>query len=827
MAEELLLQDFNSQPRARKAFTPVHAAVISHLWLALILLGGSIAAGLAMVGTPFLPYTNPNAGVLTTINFFGMIILMFATPLGFMLVLRVLPDLFLLDRKSVAPVDFDTSVGRSRPFPVARLVLFFILLGSIVGMVTSMHYLIQPDQTFVVLEGVIGANDAQVVAIGGFLFAGAAIVGIAALGLLFHEQITMLPLRTIRLSDRVWNMIKVFFFVALYAILLAFVSSFAPSPTGSGAVTAGNYFASTSEFSLVNIQHGPNFVYKLYTDVVVFYVVILGLALLGVLATQIPSVARLLYYRVYVPSDRPRSRVVQWLNPFPHGLHFGELIVILSFIGLFIYWVYFWRVTFSYLPDAASHHVHADTEIAARVLGQIVNLCSSLLLAPASRTGLWVAVFGIPYERALAYHRFLGGITYIILTLHTIVWWAKWGAEGNLNNNIIAINTLYANPTFQTDSDWTIPAAELAYLLLTFTVIGALVARRRVYAVFQATHKYIGLVYFVVAIFHAWSFWQTAIGGLLLWVVDKWCSVLAAAPLITPHTLEWDEITGVTTVRALRPAGLRVKAGQYFFLNIPEISLHTWHPFTASACLQGELVFHIKNQAQGQTHKTLLRPGAWTSALSSLATDLYSRDIAMPVLRLRGPFGDIPYQNYERLLLFAGGIGITPMMSILVEHLRAARANPRGGATPVKVAGLGSDGDDDEMVRAGRAGSMTSTKRPRITLVWLAPSAALFTLFSDVFEAIRQHQSSRPEPDHQFSVALHATRAGTMPDNLHVGGGVELKQGRANIAEVFAQYSRTGRRSLACVCGPTPLINQVSAQAKLFDCDFHTELFEF
>jgi hypothetical protein len=219
MAEALLLHDFGDLSQRQKALRSTSSAVLSHLWLAVVLLGGSIAAGLAMVGTPFLPYTGPNPGVLTTINFFGMIILMFLTPLGFMLVLRVMPDLFLLDRNPVAPVDFDT-VGRARPTPFARALLLLILLGSIVGMIASMHYLIRPTQTFDVLDGVVGSADPHVVTVGGFLFAGAAIIGIAAFCLLFHEQITMLPLRTIRLSDRAWSFVKVALFVALFTLLL-------------------------------------------------------------------------------------------------------------------------------------------------------------------------------------------------------------------------------------------------------------------------------------------------------------------------------------------------------------------------------------------------------------------------------------------------------------------------------------------------------------------------------------------------------------------------------------------------------------------------------
>ena len=107
----------------------------------------------------------------------------------------------------------------------------------------------------------------------------------------------------------------------------------------------------------------------------------------------------------------------------------------------------------------------------------------------------------------VAYHRGVGVLVFVTLSLHMFVWWGKWGNEGTLNSNIVAYNTLAVSPERVTESDWTVPTSELAWLLLAVSVGLAAVGRRAAYAWFRPVHVYAGTVYYVAALFHAWSFW--------------------------------------------------------------------------------------------------------------------------------------------------------------------------------------------------------------------------------------------------------------------------------------------------------------------------------
>jgi predicted ferric reductase len=191
------------------------------------------------------------------------------------------------------------------------------------------------------------------------------------------------------------------------------------------------------------------------------------------------------------------------------GISFGEVLVISSLVGFLIYWLHYWTVEFTYMRDKLSSvsKVHVNTEVAARTCGHLTNLLAALLMLPASRTGIWVDVFGVSYDRTIKYHRFLGILCYVTLTTHACLWWTKWLYEGNLGRNIFGFNKLYISPERVSFMDFTIPLAETAWFLLTVTLLVAYGLRRRRYDFFQYSHKIIGILFLITAILHSWSFW--------------------------------------------------------------------------------------------------------------------------------------------------------------------------------------------------------------------------------------------------------------------------------------------------------------------------------
>jgi hypothetical protein len=67
-------------------------------------------------------------------------------------------------------------------------------------------------------------------------------------------------------------------------------------------------------------------------------------------------------------------------------------------------------------------------ERVTRVIGHLNEINMALLILPVTRNSIWFLLFGIPFERALIYHRRLGVIVFALMTAHLAIWWNIWAA---------------------------------------------------------------------------------------------------------------------------------------------------------------------------------------------------------------------------------------------------------------------------------------------------------------------------------------------------------------------------------------------------------------
>lgn len=210
---------------------------------------------------------------------------------------------------------------------------------------------------------------------------------------------------------------------------------------------------------------------------------------------------------IQVPKGLKAGKI-RW-HPYPVGISLGEVLLWATLAGLLIFWVVYWRVVFTYMIDKMRTTTleNFEAEYAGRISGHISSILSGLLLLPASRTGLWVEVFAVPYERMLKYHRILGALAYACVTIHGCAWWSKWWKEGNLGHNIFAYRDLQFSNYRVAKSDYSTTIAEVTWTLMTVNMLMAIFLRRRQYAIFQYSHKFIGIIYYVSAIVHGWNFW--------------------------------------------------------------------------------------------------------------------------------------------------------------------------------------------------------------------------------------------------------------------------------------------------------------------------------
>jgi len=307
--------------------------------------------------------------------------------------------------------------------------------------------------------------------------------------------------------------------------------------------------------------------------------------------------------------------------------------------------------------------------------------------------------------------------------------------------------------------------------------------------------------------------WHYLIAGLSLYILDRairfYKGHLKKPMVISMHPLSG----GVIRLELAYANGSHMESlpGQYIFLNVPAISEFQWHPFSISSSpddTKFSWTHHIKNMGNG----------TWTQRLYELAVS--KRDIE---LRVDGPYGNpgIQFEKYKVLAFFAGGIGITPIASIL-----------------------------DYLFHLNRQQLIHED----IYLIWVVKDPSYFhwfrTLIMDIQEDnLKGKFISSPNVFHpRLFVTLSnsktknqdAQQVGTLllqvdsPDNVHqipADDGFKFTFGKPNMKDIVQEIvdSHPNQRIGAFICGPSSLTKSVSDtafQIAATQIDVHSETFE-
>ncbi|KAF1847908.1 uncharacterized protein K460DRAFT_279063 [Cucurbitaria berberidis CBS 394.84] len=182
---------------------------------------------------------------------------------------------------------------------------------------------------------------------------------------------------------------------------------------------------------------------------------------------------------------------------------------------------------------------------------------------------------------------------------------------------------------------WSYEVFQLGHFLM-FPIIGLMMA-----------HGTAGLLQWPM--FGYWLAFPT----LLVIFERGWRFFLGFRPIVADIELLDEETVAITAqVPTHRPWDY--KAGQYVFVQVPQISRFQWHPFTVSTCINNTMGVHVKAD------------GDWTNKLRDMAQRGRRTTIK---IGLDGPFG-APAQrfyDYNYSMVFGAGIGVTPFSGVLTD----------------------------------------------------------------------------------------------------------------------------------------------------------------
>lgn len=472
----------------------------------------------------------------------------------------------------------------------------------------------------------------------------------------------------------------------------------------------------------------------------------------------------------------------------------GEVIFVLLLTIVSFSFFYYWLVDHDFkgywLKNAS--HSHISNRL-MRSSGHLGTFFFSLLLFPAARTSPLLQLFGISFENSIKYHRISGMLFMGIVFLHMIA--AYWVYLVNSDYNWSAMFKdiiIFPQQVMRPKDDWTIFVIQLL-TWMSFITIGIFARdtfRRKNYSFFVIMHYLTYLTITPAILLHASNAWQYLLPALSIFVVDRlirfYRGLLSGANSLVyiPHTYikvcstvtdmphhgnsdetpdnEENKVQVETQDHSLftPTSGIKIidhglagqftelkinlnadhfalpKPGQYYFLNIAELSLYEYHPITianapsiTSSIYNGqkgqnehenrdknmddigkpfaksiELVFLIKSMGKNtwsgglydyiKEHIDLTlnqhQINNSKSEINQLENNLEESNPKDPVavevpltITLDGPYGEyIDYEQYDNVILVGGGVGITPIKSIYENFLSKAQLVEKAISAP-------------------------------------------------------------------------------------------------------------------------------------------------
>ena len=285
---------------------------------------------------------------------------------------------------------------------------------------------------------------------------------------------------------------------------------------------------------------------------------------------------------------------------------------------------------------------------AIEVTGRMAAFALATALLPTTKHSLFATLLGSGFERLIQFHRWVARATLVLAIVHmAMVIDAKGSAV------LVSFEAYEAG------------YGGAGYGLVTLVLLAAtaLVAiepiRRKAYEVFHFPHLLLSLAAVAMAMLHSWVVCYLMIIPLALWVGDKLVMAIGLRKryvVSLVETLEGGACRVEVQAGTLTPFAYR--PGQYFFVNVPSVSKAQWHPFTAAGRPHTDtLRFIMRNMG----------PGSFTDRVPTHAA------VGARVL-LNGPHGSafpVDPTTCRILFLVAGGVGVTPIVSIadhILEH---------------------------------------------------------------------------------------------------------------------------------------------------------------
>ena len=474
------------------------------------------------------------------------------------------------------------------------------------------------------------------------------------------------------------------------------------------------------------------------------------------------------------------------------GLEPGpKFTVVLKLIG--ISWILGLVVIMGYFAhdDAVKN---AKTVPIYRAIGHIGIQMFGLLLFPVTKTVSLARVIGggTSFERAIPFHVLIGVILLIVTTVHFAGMYIEFAQTPAGRDSLLTWQEHSHDPNIpDPPAHYTnqLVAGFISWLFIVLLSLPAF-ARQFIYKAFRISHFLLFPLAIVFAILHVPTAGYVLIPGLTFYVLD-----LVARAMFFSGSARIVNAVASTRHNAVRldieisdNFAKRVTAGQYVFLSTSYVGTPILKPFS---------IAHTSLKSQKlQTVSLYIKSNGVEKFTGVLANETGMGKWKGGTATLLGPYGSFMVDPWSKrsVVMISGGIGITPMLSVL-QHLLTT---PR------------SDGPE------------------LITWIWTVREEDVLLLLCEALEDIL---SSVGKADVDARIYLSKEPSGSRPRINGVPPAVasRLHGGRPDLNAAI--YHGAGKADASDVgvftCGPDVLTEQVATITAGYGFAFHEETFAF
>ncbi|KAG1696775.1 hypothetical protein DVH05_017996 [Phytophthora capsici] len=353
---------------------------------------------------------------------------------------------------------------------------------------------------------------------------------------------------------------------------------------------------------------------------------------------------------------RRKPRIFGWVA----RVSLGELLFLAFLIGgnFYVFYFYYVHRVEKNRKRGREFNFELYLEMVALTFGFVCVYNMAFLFLPATRNCVWMEFLNISYANGIKYHRWVGVITVLTALLHCIGYYWSWIRQGEWTKEALpcfncAVGKEGKDPWMNTFGT----VALLAFLAIGLTSIPWV--RRKMYDTFYNVH-HLFLIGTIFAVLHWNPVLSWIFPSVMLYTISR---AISSSNGFTPvvvrefTTLSHD-VVKVVLARSTAPAG-NYKVGQFVYLNVPAISKLQWHAFTISS----------SPRTSPDTLTILLKSlGDWTEYLVKYS-EFCQRNNVLPKIYMDGYYGGSleMYEEYSTVCLVGGGIGVTPLLSILED----------------------------------------------------------------------------------------------------------------------------------------------------------------